>query len=115
LAHLCTTISSLSPLSFIMMVSIPLLSPNPVSALVDCSASENFIDVTQVQNSPAASHRCRLATPHLLGLFDRSITNDLNHIVMLPVMFVDGSQQHIKFVESQLHPSTPVVLGLPWL
>jgi hypothetical protein len=41
--------------------------------------------------------------------------NNLNHIVTLPVMFVDGSQQHIEFVESQLHPSTPIILGLPWL
>jgi hypothetical protein len=43
-AHLCATILSLSPLSFIMMVSIPLLSNTPVSVLIDCSTSENFID-----------------------------------------------------------------------
>jgi hypothetical protein len=43
--HLCTTISSLSLSSFITTVSIPLLSDTPVSALVDCGTSENFIDV----------------------------------------------------------------------
>jgi hypothetical protein len=42
--HLHATISSLSPSSFIMTVSIPLLSHTPVSALVNCGASENFID-----------------------------------------------------------------------
>jgi hypothetical protein len=41
--------------------------------------------------------------------------NDLDHIVMLPVMFIDGLRQHIELIESQLHPSTPIVLGLPWL
>jgi hypothetical protein len=41
--------------------------------------------------------------------------NDLNHIVTLPVTFVDGLQQHIEFIKLQLHPSTPVILGLPWL
>jgi hypothetical protein len=44
-AHLCATILSLSPLSFIMTVSIPLLSDTPVSVLIDCGTSEKFIDV----------------------------------------------------------------------
>jgi hypothetical protein len=114
-AHLHATISSLSPSSFITMVSIPLLSDTPVSALVDCGASENFIDAAQVQNLCAAPHRHCLATPCPLHLFDGSIVNDLDHIVMLLVTFVNGSRQHIEFVKSQLHPSTPIILGLPWL
>jgi Retrotransposon gag protein len=113
--HLHTTISSLSPSSFITTVSIPLLSDTPVSALIDCGASENFIDAARVQNLRATPHHHCLVTPCPLWLFDGSIANDLDHIVMLPVTFVDGLWQHIEFIESQLHPSTPVILGLPWL
>jgi hypothetical protein len=65
-AHLCATISSLSLLSFITTVSIPHLSDTPVSALINCGASENFIDMVRVQNSRAMPHRRRLVTPRPL-------------------------------------------------
>jgi Retrotransposon gag protein len=64
--HLHPTISSLSLSSFITTVSIPLLSNTPVSALIDCGASENFIDVARVQNLCTVPHCHCLATPRPL-------------------------------------------------
>ena len=106
-----SSVSSAS--SFLVSVSIPSLSSSPFSTLIDCGASDNFIDfslapIAQVHALPA---------PIALYLFDGSSTpaSIITH-GLIAVVTVEGfAPREVLFYVTKLHPLTKLVLGLSWL
>jgi hypothetical protein len=85
------------------------------STLIDCGASRNFIDLRLAHSRP--QFLIPLEAPIPLQLFDGapSSAGDLTHQVITPILFIDGTIHKVSFLVTRLHPSTSIVLGLPWL
>ncbi len=80
---------------------------------MDSGASDNFIDPSLISIDDAHP----LEHPYFLELFDGSRTSSgvITHGITLNIQFSSGSLMPIDFLITKLHPSSQVVLGLPWL
>ena len=87
----------------------------PCNVLVDSGATDNFIDFSLANTRPDLL--CPLDVPLSLELFDGNLTSSGNvtHELRTPLIFDNGVSRVVRFLVTQLHPSAPVVLGLPWL
>ncbi|RDB26468.1 hypothetical protein Hypma_006052 [Hypsizygus marmoreus] len=105
------SINSHSPRSFILRVKTSHYE-HPINALVDSGASENFVD-----KSLTTLPTTRLETPINLQLFDGNATS--GGPIMLEVKTQLRLENNLTYeprmLVTQLHHSTPIVLGLPWL
>jgi hypothetical protein len=111
---LSATVISNSSSSFLLSISI-VGSPGTICALVDSGASSNFIDQRLADILPLQI--LPLPTPVFLSLFDGkpSSAGHISHSVDTQVSFADLSTQELRLLVTTLHPSAPIVLGLPWL
>ena len=99
--------------SFLVSVSVPQLSMTPYPTLIDCGASDNFINVLI-----APLHMLRaLREPISLHLFDGSPTPSgfISHAVTLDITVPGFPPKEVLFYLTKLHPLTKLVLGLSWL
>ena len=99
--------------SFLVSVSVPQLSMTPYPTLIDCGASDNFIDA-----SIAPLHMLRaLREPISLHLFDGSPTPSgfITHAVTLEITVPGFPPKEVLFYLTKLHPLAKLVLGLSWL
>src|SRR6266481_38093 len=89
--------------------------PDSISTLIDSGTTSNFIDSSLASMSifvPSA-----LAQPITLSLFDGkpATSGCIHQSVSTTVQFSDKSTQELDLLVTKLHPSAPIVLGLPWL
>ena len=99
--------------SFLLPISIPLLSSFLITTLLDCRASDNFIDV-----SIALLHLIYdLPKPISLLLFDGSPTPSgvITHVFNLTIMVPRFASKEVVFYLTKLHQLAKLVLGLSWL
>ena len=108
-------LSSTSPFSFLLSVTLLAISPDPVLALIDCGASTCFISPQLIVTAPHLIEE--LPEPLSLHLFDGSIasTGHIKHFVDTTMTFDNGDQQEQAFLVTRLHPTAQVVLGMTWL
>ena len=105
--------SNVSVSSFLLPVSVPTLSSSPITTLLDCGATDNFIDL-----SAAPLHLLRpLAEPIALHLFDGSPTPSgvITHAISLDIIVPGFARREVVFYLTKLHPLAKLVLGLSWL
>ena len=108
-----SSLHSQSHSSFLVSVSSHVLSPASFSALLDCGASDNFIDA-----SFAPLHLTHaLPAPIALYLFDGSATpaGVITHAITVPITVSGFNTRDVTFYLTKLHPLTKMVLGLSWL
>ena len=113
-AALHSTLNSQSEVSFLIPLRIPGI-PDPITALIDSGATSSFINLSLASLSifvPTV-----LAQPIALCLFDSkpAMSGFIHQSISTPVQFSDDSSQTLNLLVTRLHPSAPVVLGLPWL
>src|SRR5882724_5643862 len=112
--RLSAALTSHSEGSFFICLTLPGLS-DPVSALINLGDTSNFLD----------SSLAALPT-FVLEPLDRLITlclfngkpataRFIYESVNISVLFADNSTQSLSLLVMKLHPSAPIVLGLPWL
>src|SRR6266481_3865749 len=113
-ATLHSTLNSQSEVSFLIPLQIPSI-PNPITALIDSGATSSFID-SSLASLPIFVPTA-FAQPITLCLFDSkpATLGFIPQSISTPVQFSDNSSQTLNLLVTQLHPSVPVVLGLPWL
>ena len=109
------TLYSISPISFILSITLPQISARPIHALVDCGASDCFISPELASTVPSALHT--LPNPLSLSLFDGSAATagTISQFLSTLVIYANGFRQKIPLLVTPLHPSVQVVLGLSWL
>ena len=103
--------SNVSVSSFLLPVSVPTLSSSPITTLLDCGATDNFIDL-----SAAPLHLLRpLAEPIALHLFDGSPTPSgvITHAISLDIIVPGFARREVVFYLTKLHPLAKLVLGSP--
>src|SRR5882672_6842060 len=103
-----------SEVSCLILIRIPGFQ-DPVLALIDSGATSNFLD-SSLANLPLFVTE-PLDHPIALCLFDgKPVTAGFIHeSVTTSVAFTDGSTQNLSLLVTKLHPSAPLVFGLPWL
>src|SRR5882724_6251946 len=114
LVRISAALTSHSEVSFLISLTLPGLS-DPVSALIDLGATSNFLD-SSLATSPTSVLE-PLDRLIALCLFDgKPVTTVFIHeSVDISVSFADCSTQSLSLLVMKLHPSAPIVLGLPWL
>src|SRR5467141_2020669 len=112
--QISTALTSQSEVSFLVLVQVPGLS-DPVSSLIDSGATSNFLDYSLAIALKFVLEPLDL--PVALCLFDgKPMTAGFIHeSVTTSVVFADGSIQPLSLLVTKLHPSAPIILGLPWL
>src|SRR5882672_6649421 len=112
--QISTALTLHSEVSFLVLVLIPSL-PDPVLALIDSGATSNFLN-SSLADSPLFVME-PLDCPIALCLFDgKPVTAGFIHeSVTTSVAFTDSSMQNLSLLVTKLHPSAPMVFGLPWL
>src|SRR6266481_9090898 len=113
-ASLYAALTSQSKISFLVPLLIPGLS-EPISTLIDSGMTSNFIDSSLA--SMFIFVPSVLAQPIALSLFDSkpATSGFISQSILTPVHFLDESTQTLELLVMKLHPSAPIVLGLPWL
>ena len=111
---LFAALTSQSDTSFLVLTCI-LGIPEPITTLIDSGATSNFINSALASKSIFVS--TVLAQPIVLSLFDgKPATSGFIHqSVSTSVQFSDESTQTLDLFVTQLHPSAPIILSLPWL
>src|SRR6266481_3197197 len=114
LPALRATLTSQSEIFFLVLTHIHGI-PESISTLIDSGATSNFINSSLAEMSifvPSA-----LAQPITLSLFDGkpAMSGFIHQSVPTTVQFSDESTQELDLLITKLHPSAPIVLGLPWL
>src|SRR5882724_10164751 len=114
LVRISATLTSHSEVSFLISLSLPGLS-DPVSALINSGATSNFLDSSLAASPPFVLEP--LDFPITLCLFDGKPASAgfIHESVNISVSFADHSTQSLSLLVMKLHPSTPIILGLPWL
>ena len=85
------------------------------STLIDSGATRSFVDRTIAEKFP--QNVTELEHPIPLELFDGQPTSagEITKTYKDTISFIDGTIQTVEFLVTRLHPTAPVVLGLPWL
>src|SRR5882724_669024 len=114
LVRISAALNSHSEVSFLISLTLSGLS-DPVSALIDSGATSNLLD-----SSLAASPTFVLEPldcPITLCLFDGkpATARFIHESVNIAVLFADHLTQSLSLLVMKLHPSTLIILGLPWL
>src|SRR5882724_1423794 len=112
--RISAALTSHSEVSFLIALTLSGLS-DPVSALIDLGATLNFVD-----SSLAASQTFVLEPldhPIALCLLDGkpATARFIHEFVNISVSFADFLTQSLSLLVTKLHPSSLIVLGLPWL
>ena len=84
-----------------------------IPALVDSAANPCFISPDLLRSHTHLLNE--LPAPLNLKLFNGSLANQIQHFVIIPIIFADGTTQRIPFLVTPLDSSAQIVLGLPWL
>ena len=111
-SSLSAALTSQSDTSFLVSTCIQGI-PEPIPTLIDLGATSNFIDSALASKPIFVS--TVLAQPIMLSLFDGkpAMSGFIHQSVSTSVL--DESTQTLDLLVMQLHPSAPIVLGLPWL
>jgi len=103
--------------SFLVSTHFPFSDSENLSynTLIDSGATHSFIDKNLAEKFP--KNISDLDTPIPLELFNGQPTSagDITKIFKDTISFADSSIQTVEFLITQLHPTAPIVLGLPWL
>ena len=85
------------------------------NTLIDSGATRSFVDKSIAEKFP--QNVTTLETPIPLELFDGQPTSagEITKSFKDSISFADGTIQTVEFLVTRLHPTAPVVLGLPWL
>lgn len=85
------------------------------STLIDSGAIRSFVDKSIAEKFP--QNVITLERPVPLELFDGQPTSagEISKAYKDSISFADGTIQTVEFLVTRLHPTAPVVLGLPWL
>src|SRR5882724_1553712 len=112
--RISATLTSHSEVSFLISLTLSGLS-DPVSALIDSGATSNFLDSSLAALATFVLEP--LDRPIALCLFDGkpATAGFIHESVNTSISFADHSTQSISLLVMKLHPSAPIVLGLPWL
>jgi len=112
--RISAALTSHSEVSFLISLSLPGLS-DPVSTLIDLGATSNFLGLSLAALPPFVLE----PLDHLIALclFDGKpvTTRFIHESVNISVFFADHLTQSLSLLVTKLHPSTLIVLGLPWL
>ena len=113
-SSLLATLTSWSDSSFFVLIHIHGI-PEPILTLIDSGTTSNFINLALASMSIFVT--TALAQPITLSLFDGkpATSGFIQQSVSTSVQFVDESTMTLNLLVTQLHPSAPIVLGLPWL
>ena len=110
-------LSSRSTNLFLVLTRFPFSDSENISynTLIDSGATRSFIDKSLAEKFP--QNISNLDTPIPLKLFDGQPTSagDIEKTFKDTISFADGSIQTVEFLITRLHPTAPIVLGLPWL
>jgi len=114
LVRISATLTSHSEVSFLISLWLPGCL-DPVSALINLGATSNFLDLSLAALPPFVLEP--LDHPIALCLFDGkpATAGFIHESVNLSVSFADHLTQSLSLLVMKLHPSVPIVLGLPWL
>src|SRR5882724_8974689 len=114
LVRISAALTSHSEVSFLISLTLPGL-PDPVSTLINSGATLNFVDLSLAALPPFVMEP--LDRPITLCLFDGkpATAGFIHESVHISVSFADCSTQSLSLLVTKLHPSAPIVLGLPWL
>src|SRR5882724_5922490 len=112
--RISAALTSFSEVSFLISLTLPGLS-DPVSALIDLGATSNFLDSSLAASPPFVLEP--LDFPIALCLFDGkpATAGFIHESVNTSISVADHSTRSLSLLMTKLHPSTPIVLGLPWL
>lgn len=107
-------ISSQSRQSFLLNTTLD-GQPAKHPSLVDCGATRCFIDKSLAHNLPHLVHK--LSQPIALELFDGEATSGglITECLTAATTFDDGTTHNVSYLVTKLHPTAPIVLGMPWL
>ena len=83
--------------------------------MIDSGATRSFIDWNVANRHP--ENMTKLENPIPLELFDGQPTSagKITQQYKDSISFKDGTIQMVEFLVTRLHPTAPIVLGLPWL
>jgi len=111
--QISATLTLHSEVSFLISLQLP-GRLDPVSALIDSGATLNFLDSSLATSPPFVLEP--LDHPIALCLFNGkpATTGFIHESVNISVLFSDYSTQSLSLLVTKLHPSVPIVLGLPW-
>src|SRR5882724_5295450 len=114
LVRISATLTSHLEVSFLISLTLPGLS-DPVSALIDSGATSNFLD-SSLATLPTFVLE-PLDRPITLCLLDGkpATARFIHESVNISVSFADCLTQSLSLLVMKLHPSSLIVLGLPWL
>src|SRR5882724_9932687 len=114
LVRISAALTSHSEVLFLISLTLPGLS-DPVSALIDSGATSNFLDSSLAASPPFVLEP--LDRPIALCLFDGkpATAGFIHESVNTSISFTDHLTQSLALLVTKLHPSSPIVLGLPWL
>jgi len=109
-------LASSSRSSFIVQASFPILPGFIFDVLIDCGASDIFMDpslAAQFHSSMISP----ISDPVTLFLFDgsQSPSGPITEMCCSEVLIGNSVRQKLEFLITELHPSVKVVLGLRWL
>src|SRR5467141_752214 len=103
-----------SEVSFLVLIQIPGL-PNPISALIDSGATSNFLDSSLADLPLFVTEPLDRLIALCLFNGKPATTGFIHESVTTSVAFTHGSTQNLSLLVTKLHPSVPLVFGLPWL
>src|SRR5882724_3575180 len=114
LVRISAALTSHSEVSFLISLTLPGLS-DPVSTLIDSGVTTNFLDSSLAASPPFVLEP--LDHPITLCLFNGkpAMARFIHESVNTSISFADHSTQSLSLLVTKLHPSTLIVLGLPWL
>src|SRR5882724_4672812 len=112
LVRISAALTSHSEVSFLISLRLPALL-DPVSALIDSGATSNFLDSSLAAFPPFVLEP--LDCPIALCLFDGkpATAGFIHESVNTSISFADHSTQSLSLLVTKLHPSAPIILGLP--
>ena len=112
--QISVALTSHSEVSFLVLVQIPGL-PNSVSALIDLGSTSNFLDSSLATLPLFVTEPLDLLITLCLFNGKPATAGFIHESVTTPVAFTDGLTQDLSLLVTKLHPSAPMVFGLPWL
>src|SRR5882724_3385248 len=114
LVRISAALTSHSEVSFLISLTLPGHS-DPVSALIDSGATSNFLDSSLATSPPFVLEPLDRPIPLCLFNGKPATAGFIHESVNTSILFADHLTQSLSLLVTKLHPSAPIVLGLPWL